>query len=144
MPQGETLNSLKGKVFLYCEALSNLTSCATDDSLKSALVKFKFFPTVSELSEFFIDWRQSDPNWKPPKGEFEAPHELASLFEAWRDAIGVAAYRSWLRGAQAWIGTDKSIHIQASSPVKARWIRENYVSALEAKAQSPVVVFSRT
>lgn len=72
--------------------------------------------------------------------EFEPPHELAVLFGSWRDAIGPSAYRSFMRGAEAWRGTDGAIHIRAQSQFRASWIRKNYVGCLEAKAQQPVIV----
>lgn len=138
----ESSTAQKGKVFLYCHALANLTEYATDSSLKAALLEFKFFPTVSELSDFLEAQRDNDPDWIPPAADFEHPTGYDSVFNAWRDSIGSAAYLAWLRGAKVWIQPDKSIHIEASSPLKARWIRENYVLALENIAAQPVSISS--
>lgn len=127
-------------MFLYCEALSEYTDCATDSSIKDALIRFKFFPSVSELGEFFKEHRQNDPGWTPPASEFEPPYELASVFEAWRKAIGAAAYRAWLIGAQVWTKPGGGIAINAASAFKANWIRTHYVATLEALAQQPVAI----
>jgi hypothetical protein len=66
--------------------------------------------------------------------------ELAVTFSAWKNAIGDAAYRSWLRGGDAWIGTDNAIHIKVGTECKANWIRRKYVNILEMVAAMSVIV----
>lgn len=139
-PNSETQSAQKGKVFLYCEALSDRTRCAKDASLKAALKRFKFFPTVSELTEFFDEYEQNDPDWIPPESDFEPPYELAGVFNALRSAVGPASYRSWLRGCEAWRGRDDAIHIKAPDAAKAKWVRDRYAEKLEYIAQCPVRV----
>jgi len=72
--------------------------------------------------------------------DFDPPIELAVTFAAWRDAIGVAAYKTWMRGAKAWIGTDGAIHIKPATAMRARWIRMNYAGILEKIAACPVII----
>lgn len=138
IPHNETLTSLKGKVFLYCEALANHIESATDAALKLALLRFKFFPSVSELATFFEEYRASNPDWTPPAGEFDPPIHLAAGFNVVKNAIGPAAYHAWFLGAEAWTKPDGSIHVKAGSAIKARWIRENFADSIEFAFQQPV------
>jgi len=77
-------------------------------------MRFKLYPSVAELAEFFDEYRKSDPYWKPPVVDFEPPLEVKAAFEAWRTTIGPAAYRSWLHGAEVWRRPDGGITIKAA------------------------------
>ncbi len=142
IPFNETMATLKAKLFLYVEALSDIAHLANPESLKSAIMRFKLYPSVAELAEFFDEYRKSDPYWKPPVVDFEPPLEVKAAFEAWRTTIGPAAYRSWLHGAEVWRRPDGGITIKAASAGKARWIRENYAAELETIDGNPVIVFA--
>ncbi len=134
------MEKLKAKLFLYVEALQEYSELCNAESTKNALLQFRTFPSVAELSKFFNEYRKSDPYWSPPVADFEPPHELAASFASWRKAVGPAAYRSWLRGAEAWRRIDGGITVKAATAFRARWIREHYVAALEAIDGNPVLV----
>lgn len=143
IPMGQTLDSLKTKLFLYVEALEDYSELCSATAMKEALLTFKTFPSPKELSDFFTKFRKSDPYWTPPEADFEPPAGYEEIFKAWEKSIGPAAYLAWLCGAKAWIRPDKSIYIEASSPFKARWIRREYVLSLENIAACPVSVASK-
>jgi len=110
------------------------------NSLTAAICKFKFFPSASELVDFFEAFKASEPEWRSPDTEFEIPHELTATFGAWRKSIGVSAFTTWMRGAKAWVRTDGSIMIEAATPLCRKWIISNFVSALEEIAETRVIV----
>lgn len=144
IPLGQTLDGLKTKLFLYVEALIDYSELCSAESTKQALLTFKTFPSAKEFADFFVEFRKSGPYWTVHnEADFEPPVGYEAVFEAWCANIGAAAYNAWLRGAKAWIRTDGSIHIEAASPVKARWIRNNYVLALENIAACQINVASK-
>lgn len=102
--------------------------------------RFKFFPSIAELDEFFRAFKLEDFVHAERCLEFEPPFSLMDEFERLAKEIGAAAYRTWFKGLKAYIKRDGELVLDCPTPLRARWIREHYAPKLAEIAHRLVIV----